>query len=319
LRARHHFRGQFRQIYILLGSGIGLLGIAQLQTLLVAVTGFLFWVDSGLIGILFVTATILIFLSMRQFARALHLKTHWTSLGWVGLAVVASSAIAGLTPYVPGALGNAYSPAMAFSAWNATLALLAALLVGHISRTISGIYATALGRLNIALWMLALTSAQYIIVGAIFPLDSWVFAYGLISLAFVATGGLFLWASVAFNFIGEYDYSRTATRKVTSLNIITYAASLASDQEAIDDILDGVRQISATLAPGEVPDRQVQHQLAAIYLQLEEYLIIKETVQEFTTTTLRQRIEATLGLDSADQTTFWPIITGAAFDHRSET
>ncbi|HYH75237.1 MAG TPA: hypothetical protein VD735_04735, partial [Candidatus Saccharimonadales bacterium] len=318
LRARQHFKGGFRRIYILLGAGIGLLGVAQLQTVIVALTGFLFWVDSGLIAVAFILATILIFISMRRFAQLLHLRTHWTSLGWVGLAAFLAAGVTGFVPYIPGALGDTYSPTLAFSAWTATLALLAALLVGHISRTISGIYTVALGRLNIALWALTFASAQYIGISALFPYDAWIFSSGIASVALVVASALFLWASVAFNFIGEYSPEREGIEKVTSLNIITYVASLASDQEAIDDILDGVRQISATLAPGETPDQEMQHQLAAIYLQLEEYLVTKETVQDFTSTSLRERIQATLGLDTAAQDTFWPIITGKAFDMQPE-
>jgi hypothetical protein len=318
IRARRHFREKFRNIYVLLGCGIGLLGLAQLQTPLVVWTDFLFWVDSGLIGVLFLTSTILIFLSMRQFARALHLKTHWTSLRWVGIVAVAVAAAAGATPLLPGVLGDAYSPVMAFSAWNATLALLASLLVSHIARTISGIYATALERLNVALSLLAFSSVQYIVLGSFLTYDSWFFAYGIINISFIATAALFLWAGVAFNFIGESNKESNIERP-TSLNIITYVASLASNQAAIDDILDGVRQISATLVPGEVPDEVMQHELAAIYLQLEEYLIDAEKLQDFSTKTLRARVEATLGLSPTDPTTFWPLITGRAFDGQQTT
>lgn len=313
IRARRHFRKQFRQVYIILGCGIGLLGIAQLQTPIIVLTDFLFWVDSGLIGIPFLTATILIFLSMRQFAGALHLKTHWTSLRWVGLVAVGVAAVAGVVPLLPGTVGDSYSIVMAFSAWNATLAILASLLVSHIARTISGIYSMSLERLNIALLLLAFSSLQYICVGAFLTYESWVFSYGLINVAFAVTGGLFIWAGVAFNFIGEANAELSGAGRPTSLNIITYVASLASNQDAIDGILDGVRQVSATLTPGQVPDDVLQHELAAIYLQLEEYLVHTEDVQDFTVASLRERIETTLGLDPGDRTTFWPLITGRAF------
>lgn len=86
----------------------------------------------------------------------------------------------------------------------------------------------------------------------------------------------------------------------TALDMVTYAASLASNPDAIDPLLDRVRVISASLSPGQVPSTRDTEVLFDVYLHIESYLTTKEVLRTFTTQNLRvqftpelrQRLEA---------------------------
>jgi hypothetical protein len=85
-----------------------------------------------------------------------------------------------------------------------------------------------------------------------------------------------------------------------SLDMVTRAASLASNVTHIDPILDEVRMVTAKLEPGETISNDDNAKLIHAYLQIEEYLITKESLRTFTkedlrgkyTDDLRQRLTA---------------------------
>jgi len=86
----------------------------------------------------------------------------------------------------------------------------------------------------------------------------------------------------------------------SALDMVTYAASLASNPDAIDPMLDRVRAISAGLSPGQVLSTEDTQTLFDVYLHIETYLTTKEALRTFTaqdlrtqfTPELRQQLEA---------------------------
>lgn len=76
----------------------------------------------------------------------------------------------------------------------------------------------------------------------------------------------------------------------TPLELVTYSAELASNQEAIGSILDAIRLITVNLGPGQQPSPEQNRQLLDIYLQLEQYLTTKEPLRTFTPEGLRRRL-----------------------------
>ena len=76
----------------------------------------------------------------------------------------------------------------------------------------------------------------------------------------------------------------------TPLDLVNYAASLASNPSDIDHTLDAVRLITSQLQPGQAPDAQDGDKLLSVYVQLEAYLTTKEPIRAFTKQDLRKRL-----------------------------
>jgi hypothetical protein len=91
------------------------------------------------------------------------------------------------------------------------------------------------------------------------------------------------------NLFGDSQHV-TLTSAKTVLDLVTSTAALASDSAQIDPMLDGVRAITAQIAPGQTLAAGDEAKLMRAYLQLEQYLITKEPLRSFTKEELRARI-----------------------------
>lgn len=76
----------------------------------------------------------------------------------------------------------------------------------------------------------------------------------------------------------------------TTLDMVTYAAGLASNPADIDPLLDRVRSITARLGPGQSPSAEDDQSLVDVYLQVEQYLTLKEPIRAFSKVGLRARL-----------------------------
>jgi len=76
----------------------------------------------------------------------------------------------------------------------------------------------------------------------------------------------------------------------TTLDMVTYAAGLASNPADIDPLLDSVRSITARLGPGQLPSTEDDQFLVGVYLQVEQYLTLKEPIRTFSKEDLRSRL-----------------------------
>lgn len=116
--------------------------------------------------------------------------------------------------------------------------------------------------------------------------------------------------SVVRSFFGKPLRPLTQTQ-TSSVDIVIYAASLASQPKEIDEILDEVRLVtSRTQKGGSVNAADNEHLLHA-YLKVKQYLLAKETVRVFTKDSLRQDIAQKLRLTAQSSGTFWPKLNGA--------
>ena len=83
--------------------------------------------------------------------------------------------------------------------------------------------------------------------------------------------------------------SKTEGSISNSLDMVTRAASLASNDRNIDLILDDVRMVTAKLQPGQpISDADNKKHIRA-YLQIEKYLITEESLRTFTKEGLRRK------------------------------
>jgi hypothetical protein len=78
------------------------------------------------------------------------------------------------------------------------------------------------------------------------------------------------------------------------LELVNYAASLASNPREIDPILDQVRAITSNLSPGQVLSAEEEAILFGVYLRLEQYLATKEPLRSFPRAELRKKLTTSL-------------------------
>lgn len=86
-----------------------------------------------------------------------------------------------------------------------------------------------------------------------------------------------------------------------ALDLATYTASLASNPNEIDPLLDRVRKITAThsIESGLTADDEAE--LLAVYLKLEAYLTTHDPIRTFTKEELRNRLPQDLLTKLASQ------------------
>lgn len=100
-------------------------------------------------------------------------------------------------------------------------------------------------------------------------------------------------------------------QKVTSIvnaspiDVVVYLASLASNPQSIDLILDPLRSITSRLGPDRILTEQDQVVLAGVYKKLVEHLITNEPAQIFTKESLEERVRNTFSTEKMANKTFW--------------
>ena len=78
----------------------------------------------------------------------------------------------------------------------------------------------------------------------------------------------------------------------TLLDVIAYLASLASNPQDIDPILDTMRVVSSRLKPGEVLSHSDEIELGKVYKDIEHYLTEKDPLRTFNTDEIHRRVQA---------------------------
>jgi hypothetical protein len=82
----------------------------------------------------------------------------------------------------------------------------------------------------------------------------------------------------------------TEMNSKTSIEIIVYLASLASEQQAVSAMLDPMRRITAALKPGQTPSPEQEKDLQSVRRDIEHYLVVDEPFKELTPELLEDRV-----------------------------
>ncbi len=132
---------------------------------------------------------------------------------------------------------------------------------------------------------------------------------------------IILVAAYHFNLVGlDYAAHGNPLRRlfkrhaapITSVDIITYVAGLASNPVRIDPALDKMRVITAQMQPGQGLTEADQQVLRSVYLDIERYLVNDEPLRNFTPESLRASVVQHFSLDTVAATTFWPTVAQAS-------
>lgn len=320
------FTSNLRKAYTIIFIGMTLWGIAYLQ--LPIIVAFNKINDSLFIAftaVPFIVASLLTFTGTWMLAKLFNLK-NWTMNWFLVLAVViASVVLVVLVPHTP-----SISAETDFDAANALIIFASAFLVFGayhvllIKRQASVTFTDALAWLFLSILIPpTVGGVGSTVVVLIWPgpaSDQPSLLLAIVS-SFIAAG-MFLRSAYSFSqiveskdvqgqfvardFFGKPLHPKTNNR-ISSVDIVVYAATLVSTHTAIDNLLDPVRFITAKLQPNTPlpfpPD--TEETLRQVYLKIEQYLLTQETIRKFTKEGLRQDVAQKLLLTPQSTTTFW--------------
>jgi hypothetical protein len=179
-----------------------------------------------------------------------------------------------------------------------------AYLAWRIKQTMGAAYTDAMRWLFYAMLTYAAMSIHFVVLSYV----------GYDNTAYGRTGaylGVFAILSTMFVIAGykfwQIGIEKTVAKSGTALDVVMYAASLATNTSEIDPILDDVRILTAQLDPEHIAlTADHERSLGKIYLKLEDYLVSHEPLRKLTKDDLRQRVERQL--PRSDDNPFWSII-----------
>jgi hypothetical protein len=303
------FKQEFRATYRLIAIGVIVIGFSLLASPIV--TFFDLWdkwpMELGIPNLAFVPAVIVIFIGIRTFFRKFEVVSIWNSLAFNLMFVMDGIALVVLMPHKASHLGELY-----YDFGNALFALTVFSLIATASnifvvrRLISPSYARVLSWLGGGLVFEALLVGTSLILKA-FGIDTRVAAGGLQDFLLLAAAPYVISGYLFYRLTADIRTAPIIQSNATAVDIIVYVASLASNPKAVDDILDGLRLVTAHLQPGQTLSATDQATLGEVYLRLEHYLTAEEKLRSFTAPQLRKRVYDRFKVaDTADTNrTFW--------------
>lgn len=298
------FKEELQRTYKALCAALTLLSVAMIQAPVAGLIGAMWWLNLGIFNILYAVAAFLLFMASRAFVHSLGIRTRTASLPVTMLLVlmtVSASVFipAHLSSFLPNIVGLRAS--LAGLSVNVVLIGLAVANIRLVTAKIGTVYTRAMRWLLIAVVGFFVVQLQAFILQVI-GLDNWLSASGWSNVLSVVNALMFVWAGYAFWDIG----SIRKVEHTSPIDVIVYAASLATNADAIDNILDRLRTITAQLEPGQTTlSSQDQVELSNVYLGLEDYLVHKEQLRTFTRDSLRERIHGTFPHHEETDTVFW--------------
>lgn len=303
------YKAKLRRAYSILAAGILITGMSALQvTVLAAVLpADSPYLKSGATILPFVLSGVILYLGVRAFARLVGSK-HIAQRAWVAFPIgLAGALLSTFLPHVPYAnvpeLG--IDATVGISVWSGTLILLASWLALHIKANTGAHYTKAMAWLASALFF---TSIAFFYQVLYVLISNDLNIYLSLGSGILTTVSGFVWIRAGYAFALTKYYSEdlslmqflfatakaTKAKPRTAIDMVTHAASLASNTQDIDPMLDKVRVITSKLEPGQSPSAEDTRRLVEVYVAIEEYLITKETVRNYTRQELRSLLDPRL-------------------------
>ena len=317
------FSAKLKHAYALLCSGMALLGIIQFQLPLSILLNIQedYWYRNSISPILYLGTMIIIFVGARAFAKLFNIRNLLMKSWFFILTLLGVAALVYFLPHV-----SVPSTEAEFDTTNVGTAMMivftayAAAYFLLVKRVAGVAYTNALAWLVVGFTTLALNGTTYVVIHIAIGEDGPfpMFIPVIVGVIFAIVGLCFLKAGHSFSliqassttvpifaardFFGRTKHARRQT-DISSIDIVTFTANLASDTQAIDALLDKVRLITSQAQTKELSEAD-QATLKKVYLELEYYLLEKEKIRVFDQVTLRQTIAQKLQL-TPEQPTFW--------------
>lgn len=289
----HELRRACRLLYL----GIVLYAIGQLQFPLFTIIHAPLWTDSGAVILPFFLAIGFIFFGMRRFGKLMGLKLVWMSRIWVPLAAIISAALVAVL------IKSDRVGLMTFEMFLSVVLFAAAMIAVEVRRIVAVRYRTFLTYLVTSFGMLVVAAFNDIVLTLWVSPDNW-YSRDFSTTPTLLAALFFLLAGYAFCRINVETENKQAV-EASPVDVIMYLADLASNVREIDVQLDGLRRITAQMAPNAKLTEGQEASLATIYKQLETYLIEKEPLRSFSKDELRERVRVHFQFDPHSKSPFW--------------
>jgi hypothetical protein len=292
-----HFTTRLRRAYVLLGVGLIVFSIAMLQ---LSIIGLLDqwdseWATGGGVILLFTLGCVFAYAAMRSLARLVGLRGLLSSfLAVTGISVVTGGLfyllatslltyeLEGIDMYI-GVVGA-----------TASYLLSSSLLTGRLAGTMGARYHQVMRWQTIAFSVFALGALHEAVTTIFFDPDHWYQAYGIYLWPFVVSGVLFVCASYEFRRLTTQEVAATASGGEPAdqdyIDTLLAVAGLASNPKEIDEIMDELRSVTASLSKQPSMTSDQKRRLVNTYYQLEKYLTTKDPLRTFTTDEVREQV-----------------------------
>lgn len=295
------FKHELRVAYGIIAAGVVMLGFSDLQLPVIAYFDLSqsMYVSSGMIVIPYIAPTLLVFFGERLFAKLFNIKSIWMSFWFVMVAGVACAiAAVGLAQFVTVTGNKDFTASIVISAWTSIFLIASTSMVVNIIRVAGAVYRDALRWLVAARAVVTLTGVSYTLVLIFFGDKNFFSEYGFVLIPGVISALLILRSGYAFKLINEDPAARPAQQIVTIIDVVTFAASQASNPAALDATLDTLRAITSGIREGDhAITSEQQESLKAVYADVERYLVEKEPIRRLTAQDIRRKGAAYFGMD----------------------
>lgn len=294
------FKHQLRVAYGLICVGIVVLGFSNLQLPIVSYFDLseTAYVRGGIITIPYIAPALLVFFGVRHFAKLFQIKTIWMSFWFVmGLAVVSAVAAAGLGSVIKAPGGEQLIASIALSAWTAVFLLASMLVVMSVKRVAGPLYRDALRWFVGARAVVTLTGFAYTLLLVFLGDQTELSKYGGVLATSLVAAFLFLRSGYAFKLINEDQAAPANVDDANIIDVVTFAASQASNPSELDTTLDALRIITTSLKPGQPLTAEQQTELKRVYAAIERYLVEQEPLRRFTVEEVRKKGAQHFGME----------------------
>lgn len=292
-----HFKTRLKRAYVLLGVGLIVFSLAMLQ---LSIIGLLDqwdseWATGGGVILLFMLGCVFTYAAMRSLARLLNVRGLLSSF-W---AVTAVSAVVGVLFYFVATAALTYKLEgieMYIGIVGATASYLcfSALLTGQLTSTMGARYHQAMRWQTIALCAFALSALHEGVTTMFFAPEHWYESYGIYLWPLVVTGVLFVRASYEFRGLTAQEVVATGGQSEPTdqdyIDTLLAVAGLASNPKEIDEIMDELRSVTASLSKQPNMTADQKRRLVNTFYQLEKYLTTKDPLRTFTVDEVREQV-----------------------------
>lgn len=293
LYGMYEFKPEMRRSYLIITSSMAFFGFVNLQYPLLLNTGHIPgpWVTYGGSLLIIIPGVIMHYWGVRHVAKTLGLTNASTSVTVMLATMILLAGVVMFLPHLREIPEFWFAAHQIAAVANFVLNLFSALILVAIVQNVGASYQPAFRWLKASVIVSTLGFA-HIIVAALFGQDTAYTRAGTTAAPFIVVSLLYAMAGYYFckvRLYGQHD-TQTIVPGQGMLDAVISTANLISDPREVDNLLDGVRRVTAKLGPNEALTPTDSQQLADIYLQLEDYLLHREKLKTFTKNGLRARL-----------------------------
>ncbi|HXH26407.1 MAG TPA: hypothetical protein VNG90_00765, partial [Candidatus Acidoferrum sp.] len=285
------YKTQLRRVYngIALGITITTIGSIQIPIINALSAWNSAWVNYGLIGLPFLTASLVLYFSIRALGHLVGMQSPFIQIKYALPIVVAIAVTVAFLPHAHFSTAEAAIDASnVVASICASLYGLASISVFQVSRRIGKHYARTMFWLALGIAGSSSVSIPIIINALLTGVTN--SSSPSILVPELLTPILLMVAGYTFAQASQTEQSVHSGDINNMIDMITYAASLVSNPSDIDPTLDPVRSITANLGADHILTPEDKKRLAGAYLQIEQYLISKERIRVFSKEELRDEL-----------------------------